>query len=227
MMRRLGFVLLGATQLWAQEIPTGEQVLGNIEQGMAGIKDYTATLEVVSNISRTRVPPMHVKVFYKQPERFHFESESFALLPREGLSFSAARIMKRFSVEAVEEIHLEEGRHLLLRLRPNDQRTRSLRMMLYVDPVRWKPTRMESSLFDGRTVSVDFEYEDVGGFIVPSLLTVRFESAGTDTADQAASQEEVGIPRPRFPRTGTVSVRYSDYKINTGLPDEIFTRKKQ
>ena len=33
--------------------------------------------------------------------------------------------------------------------------------------------------------------------------------------------------QPQIPRSGTVTITYSDYKINVGLPDEMFGKTEE
>lgn len=206
--------------------PSREGILKNLESNFPGVQDYTVTLDITSNIDRLNVPPMNVRMYYKQPDKFHFESENFALLPKEGLAFNPARLLKRFSIEGVVEDTVEGGKQLRLLLRPREERARSTMVVLYVDPANWKPTRIVSSLFDGRTMTATFQYEEQAGHLMPSLLTVQFTSSTNDTTDQNPGAEEMApVQRPQMPRRGSITIRYSNYEINTGLSDDIFNKK--
>jgi outer membrane lipoprotein-sorting protein len=191
------------------------------------VQDYSVVLDITADMERMTIPPMQVRMYYKQPDKFHFESESFAMLPREGLAFSASRVLSRFTVEGVTEQMSPQGKQFELLLRPKDERARSTKLVLTIDGTNWKPMKIVSSLFDGRTMTAAFQYEKQNDYLMPSLLTVQFTSSSADTTEQAMGMEEVApVHRPQMPRKGTITIRYSEYKINTGLSDDIFDMKK-
>lgn len=201
---------------------TGEAVLKRVEGEMARVQDYVVTLDAVVNVERLNVPPMHVQMFYKHPDKFHFASNGFALLPREGLSFNVARVLSQFSVVDVAE----STAHVFLTLRPKRETARSGRLELTIDTVLWRPVVVKSYLVDGRTMTVRFQYDRFDGYIMPSQLVVEFAASGEDTSDQPITMPGA-LPRVQMPRTGTIDIRYSDYKINIGLSDEIFLPREE
>ena len=206
--------------------PSGEAILRNVAASFPGVRDYSVTLDITPDIERLNVPPMHVKMYYKQPDKFHFESDNFALLPREGLAFNPERLLTRFSVEEVSGDSVDGKQELKLLLRPREERARATKVLLHVDSSAWKPSRIVTSLFDGRTMTATFRYEERSGHLMLSVLTVQFTSPTQDTTEQNSTVDEAApIQRPQMPRRGTVTIRYSDYEINTGLSDDIFNKK--
>ena len=225
MIPRLFILLIGLLRLGGQTQLSGNEIFKNVEAGLSGMLDYTVDLDVTTNVDRMNVPRMHVRMYYKQPDKFHFESDGFALLPREGLAFSASRMLSRFSVEDVEEEMSGNEKQFKLLLRPRDTRVRATQLILYIDAAYWKPRTIVSSLFDGRTMTASFRYEKQGSYLMPSSLSVEFAAPPADTTDQTLGMEVAPLQRPQMPRSGTITVRYSSYRINTGLSDDIFDKK--
>jgi outer membrane lipoprotein-sorting protein len=204
--------------------PSGEDILKNLQAHFPGVQDYTVKLDILPDIERLKVPPMQVTMFFKQPDKFHYESESFAVLPREGLSFSPAQLLARFDVMRVETEDSATGKYYELQLRAKDPRTKLFNLTLTVSAATWKPMRFVTMLMDRRTLTATFAYETQGEFTMPSLLTVQF--ASPDSSDQnTAKEEEMSPRRHQMLRGGKVTIRYSEYQINTGLSDDIFTTK--
>jgi outer membrane lipoprotein-sorting protein len=93
---------------------------------------------------------------------------------------------------------------------------------IWVDGVRWVVIHFESTPSDVRKVAVDLEYETVDGkYALPSKIEARMDAQQPPDS----SAEKMYNPQ-RMPRKGTASIVYSNYKVNTGLPDEIFEKKK-
>jgi hypothetical protein len=200
----------------------GAAVLDRVAAQYAAVQDYTVTLSVTTNIERMSVPPMHATMYFKKPDKVHFEAKGFAVLPREGLAFNPATLAERFLVDAVSPDTLSGKRVLRLAMRPRSDQARTRRVILYVDPQRWTPEKFTTAGIDGRTMSASFTHARVGGLWLPSNLYVEF-SAAADTA--AVPQWEQSVPgssgRMTF-RGGTIEVKYSDYRVNTGLDDALF-----
>jgi outer membrane lipoprotein-sorting protein len=200
----------------------GAAVLDRVAAQYAGVRDYAVTLNVTTNIERMSVPPMNAAMYFKTPDKVHFEAKGFAVLPREGLAFNPATLSERFLVDAVSPDTLSGKRVVRLTMRPRSDQARTRRVLLYVDPQRWTPEKFTTAGIDGRTMSASFTHTRVDGFWLPSNLFVEF-SASADTA--AVPQWEQSVPGSsgRMPlRGGTIEVKYSDYRVNTGLDDAIF-----
>jgi outer membrane lipoprotein-sorting protein len=200
----------------------GAAILDRVASQVRDVRDYAVTLDVTTNIERMSVPPMKATMYFKKPDRVHFEAKGFAVLPREGLTLNPALLSERFVVESVSPDTLSGKDVLRLAMRPRSDQARTRRMYLFVDPQRWTPEKFTTSGIDGRAMSATFTHARVGEFWLPSTLLVQFSDA-PDTA--AVPQWEQNIPgaggRMSF-RGGTIEVKYSDYRVNAGLDDAIF-----
>jgi len=204
---------------------TGEEILRRAESVLSGVKDYTVTIDVILDLERLKVPPMHATMYYKQPDKIHFASEGFALLPREGVAFSVKDLASKYSVEAVGKDTVDGQEEYQLTLVPKGDRTRFRRLSLDIRPERWTADKLTASLPDGRTLTALFQQELNGGYWLPSKVVVSFTSAPRDSTDEGMA-EQMGPARSRpVPRNGTITITYSDYRINTGLSDDIFRPK--
>jgi outer membrane lipoprotein-sorting protein len=219
-------LLLAALQTACAQIPAGDTILKNIERTFQSVNDYTVTLDIVTNIERTKIPPMKATMYFKQPEQVHFVSTGFALLPREGMGTQFGRLTKRYTVDSVAR-EMKEGipvyRLLLL---PRDPRAPAYHARMWVHGIRWTPERVEAPQSDGRALTALFTYVEIEGHWLPSNLVVSFAMGTHDSTatPQSGQMDRTGMGAQRSSgRTGSVTIRYSDYRINTGLPDSLFT----
>ncbi len=200
---------------------SGEAILKKVDRNFESINDYRVHLEVSIDLDRLKVPKMAATMYFKRPDKVHFESEGFALLPKEGLTIIGGGLSSRFAVESVKK----EGDRYILIVRPNDDKSKLRRVMLKVDAERWTVRSVVMPQTDGRQMKADFVYSDVGEYLLPASLVVLFTS---DTASQELPDPFANLPtlqrRSQTPRTGTIKVLYSDYRVNTGLKDELFNK---
>ncbi|MFN0156463.1 MAG: hypothetical protein ACKVRP_00155 [Bacteroidota bacterium] len=203
---------------------SGEDVLKKVEEHSRGVEDYIVQLDVTVDLERLKVPSMKVKMYFKQPDKVHYESGSFALLPKESIALNPSQLLERYTIENTRQFSDSGRSYHELSLRPKRQNTASRGLTLTVDAERWVPVLLSSSLPDGRLMSAEFTHEQVEGHWLPALLNVKFSS---DAKDEDVEQPPTPTPQTRLPRKGSITIRYSEYRLNTGLSDEVFEKKEE
>jgi hypothetical protein len=201
----------------------GDAVLDSLVSVLERAEDYTVRLEIEVDIERMSVPPMEATLYYKRPDRVHIEAEGVAMIPREVLPASLAALPRDFSVEGAARDTLNGKEILRLSLEPRRSSTRTRQLSLAVDPATWLPVELSTSRLDGRSITADFAFANVEGFWLPSEILIRFDAAGGDTSDGSVWEQSPSAGRRSgMPRRGTVRILYRDYRVNTGLPEEMF-----
>lgn len=207
---------------------TGEEVLRKVEQQVERVKDYVVTLDVVVDIERVKVPPMHATMYFKQPDKVHFDAQGFTMLPRESMGLQFARLTKQYAVDSVRQLGKGAQASYRLVMHPRDERSAVRRLLLWVNGRRWTPDSVAIPQPDGRLMNATFAYGNFQEFWLPTELVVRFavpahDSTASAPANPFAPSEQASRPaRQGGQRTGTVTVRYSGYRVNVGLGDEVF-----
>lgn len=222
-----GTILLGTTLLLFTGSPvarsqSGEGILQEMVKRFSRVHDFTVTLDVIADIERLSVPPMHARMYFKQPDKVHFETEGTAILPKEGLMVSVTSLLAKYSAGKTEYEERQGGRCYKITLRPRDERSAVSTMTVLVDSTRMVPERIVTQLRDSRVVTVSFDYGAVDDYWMPVILTVTFAAQSAESTDLSPLEQEGPIPRRHPPRKGTMTIRYSDYRINTGLDDALF-----
>lgn len=204
-------------------VSAGDALLKRVEAAQASVQDYTVSLEITADLEEARIPPMKATMYFKQPDRVHFASEGFALLPKEAFSLSPTRLLERFRVDSVVSENTGGRKNYRLRLTARDEKNRMHDVWLLISSERWTIDEGGMSFADGRTVTVRFRHERVGEVWLPSELFLFFSQPGGVRTDPSPPDDRKTVPFGRgTPRQGSVTVRFSGYRLNTGLSDEIF-----
>jgi outer membrane lipoprotein-sorting protein len=204
----------------AQTVLTPEEMLKQFEQTFANVRDFTATIEADIDMERLRIPKMNATVYFKRPDRMRYSAPGFALLPREGMSLNPVALREKY-VATLKGLDTANGcKTARLDLMPRDVKAKLKNLTLWLDTKTWTPVRMETAPYGGRQVRADFTYEMIDGkYLLPATVLVQFEFSPPEIVSGDPGQPHGNESSRNTPRSGRMTVRYKEYKINSGLSD--------
>ncbi len=71
-----------------------DEILNNIIKAFEKIEDYVVDVNIKVDVAFLKVPEANAKIYFKQPDKVHMESEGFALTAKTGNEFFSAGILK-------------------------------------------------------------------------------------------------------------------------------------
>jgi outer membrane lipoprotein-sorting protein len=213
------------------KLPTVDEILRNVETTISQVTDFSVNVEAVVNLEGLRVPKSQVKMAYKKPDKVHFTSSSFAMIPRGDIMPNVAALKEKFEITlaATEEVN---GKKLYkLQLVSTEPRLRFQQNARWVDASNWTIVKSQTVSLEGSALTMDFDYVQVDGkFWLPASMKATFETLTQDKSGNlvpdnvpGAAQQFNEFQRP--PRSGSVSITFTGYKVNVGIPDEYFESK--
>lgn len=222
-----GIFLLAITVSLRAQTPSGDEILRRCERNFEGIEDYTAELTATIDMERMRVPQMKVVLYFKRPDKVHLQSESFAMLPKEGFALPVHVLVKNYSAELKGREEVDGIQCYRLELTAKNPGARVSRLTAWVDPGNSTLRKTESTPYRGRTVTVRTTFgHHENRFWLPETMFVTLATTAPDPSAEefpimGAQQDTVRRP----PRTGTMQIRFANYRVNTGLSDDLFKRE--
>ena len=236
--RTIALVLLsscitsGALSQNKQHSLTGTDVMEKVAREYDGIRDFTVTMTTEVKMERLQIPKTSATMYFKKPDKIHFSSTNFFLVPKDGIALNPAVLAERYDA-SIEKRDTINGQWMYkLQLAAKEKKTRLRQLYAWIDPAHWTIAKVETIPYEGRTLAVDFVYELMQDkYWLPSKLTVAFGSnapEGNSQTDSVAQPlEQLGHMQRGGPRNGSMTISYSDYLVNSGLPDEIFIEKEK
>ncbi len=228
----IAILIFAAATLQAQKSSdiSASAMMQNVEKGFEAVQDFTVNLNAEVDMERVRVPKMTATLYYKKPDKVHVTSPNFAMLPREGIVLNPALLNQRYQPSLKGKETVDEKELFKIDLSAREARVRPARLTIWIDPANWTIARMESAPYQGRTLRLAMTYVLLQETMwLPQTLSASFETIARDTTAKLDLNLQAG-PDPdelrRPPRSGKITVQYSDYKINTGLSDELFEKKE-
>jgi outer membrane lipoprotein-sorting protein len=224
-----GFLFLVAPQ--KKSSASADDIMKRVEQNSEGVLDFVVSLEGEIDMERLRVPRTTATMYYKKPDKVTFDSPGFGLVPREGVFLNAMVLRQRYNSTLAGDDTAWGKRALKLQLAAKDAKTRLRELQLWVDPDNWTIVRAQATPYEGRILTLDFTYaQHVGTYWLPRRMKAIF---GT-TSQESVRPRLDSNPSPvgqleetqrAMPRSGSITINYLNYRINTNLPDSLFQPK--
>jgi len=202
-------------------------IINNLQTEFSLINDYSVRLTAVVDMKNVRVPPGNIKMYFKQPDKVHLESKSFAMLPKEGIIINPNQFNKEdYYMSFLGEEILRGDRTYKIELVPRNDSIKIRKLNLWVDPDRWLVIRALTISWQGQSVQVDIQYDMINGkqwmpVKAAAMINLKGFMGFSSFHGGAGSGESRGDGPDES--AGMVFLEFYDYEINKGIPDSMFT----
>jgi len=224
MMKNLFFILVVFAGTCFAQSKDPNTLLKKVESKYKMIKDYQVDARIKVDVDFLKVPDMNAKIYFKAPDKVKLDSKEFAMIPRQAFNFSPLSFMDK-SYNAIY-IKDEPSNIAVVKIIPSDDSADFILSTLWIDTIDNVITRVETTGKRGGTSRVDLKYPADKKYPLPSAIDFYFElpqmRIPSDPREKTSGAKKEG----NQPKSGTVTITYSNYKINKGISDSIFNEKK-
>ncbi|HSG67634.1 MAG TPA: hypothetical protein VK994_02930 [Bacteroidales bacterium] len=200
-------------------------IIDSVRYKLDLIHDYQADIEIEVDVEFINMPVKHARIFYKKPDKVKFESDEFLMLPRRGFDKQVTDILDEpFSAIYLGIETLNGKPHHVVRIVPLGKKPEVILATWWIDTASFQIARNESNLRKDGSFTVDFMYEDPG-IILPTKMTfsIEIEKFSIPLKFIGKSQGmEIDKSRMKEDSQGKVYIRFSNYRINNNIPDDLF-----
>lgn len=224
------YILLIVTSIIAQSKNPNE-IINEVISNFSKVKDYQVDVNIKVDIEFLKVPDSKAKIYFKQPDKIHLESEGFALLPKDGLDFSPSSLVKKnYTAIYEQDVMLDGINTSIVKVIPIGDQGNVILSTLWIDQSKKIIRKVESTTKTNGTFSINFFYDDNLKYPLPSKIIFSFNIDQMNIPNAFGDEPNADQPKKkkgRFNSTtkGQVIVTYSNYKVNKGIPDSIFDVK--
>lgn len=203
---------------------------------LQAVNDYTAAIKMKVDISFLRMPVIRGTLYFKTPDKIRLERNGgISILPKKNISLTLNNLVPSGNATVIDAgTDVIAGKPVrIIKVIPDNDETGIVLTKIWVDENRLLALRTETTTRDNGTVKMDLRFGkyvswalpdevtfvvDVKEFKVPKGMTMDYDGGEEPIVQQAKSHKQ---------RKGTIQITYLNYKINTGLSDEIFKDKKK
>lgn len=228
---KLLLFLLFMTNLVFTQSKDPDKILENVVDNFSKVQDYSVDVNIKIDVEFIKVPETKAKIFFKQPDKIHLESDGFAMLPKNGMEFSpTALITKEHTAIYEKDVVLNGVNTSLIKVIPLGDQGDVILSTLWVDQVMNVIRKVESTTKTNGTFTIDFSYAKDLKYPLPSEIIFSFNVDKMNIPATISGETAPENPKKKKGRSdgvtkGKVIVKYNNYEVNKGIADSIFEKK--
>jgi len=227
-MKKLILFLFISSTCFAQSAEA-EKILNKVIDEYNLVEDYQVDMTIIMDVDFLKMPKSKAKLFFKQPDKLQVDSKGFAMLPKGGINFSPQNYLKGdYTALYVKEETINGKVTDVIRAIPNSDTTDILLTKFWIDKEKSKILKIESNTKTAGTVNIEMTYADDFEYPLPSEIVFSFSLSGKNIArrlnQHRRAQQDQSEKSENF--EGRVIVKYTNYIVNKGIPDEVFEKKE-
>jgi hypothetical protein len=223
-------LLLSYSVMFAQS-KDADKILNGVKQAFAKVNDYQADVNIKVDVNFIKMPDRKAKLFFKQPDKTKFQSEGFALLPKQGFNFSPVQLLKGDFSTLYVRSEIIDGKKLdVIKIIPNSDTSDVVLSTLWVDQSINAFRKVETIGKKSGNITIDFKYDNTA-YNLPSEVKFTFNLSNTQMPMETQNGNQNNQTSTKRMAGGSLKgaaiLTYSNYKINKGIPDSFFDEKKK
>ena len=229
MIKNAGLMFLVLISLSASgQIKDPNLILSALKEKYSGVKDYSVDARIKVDVKFLNIPLKEAKIFYKYPNKVNVQTKGFALLPKKASYFDLqAFIGQQYTAIYINSEKWDSSIIDIVKTIPLNDDSDVILSTFWIDDENRQIRKFEINSKTGGTYQVELSYNKLP-YDLPEKLIVTFnvkEMSIPKTLTGELNEEEFA-DSIRKNKKGKVTILYSNYLVNTGLDDKIFSMKK-
>jgi len=210
------FVLTTSFPVYAQV--NAEEILATVLKRSAEVKSFEADVSIDVDVDFIRIPVKKGRVFYKAPEKFRFRATGFVLVPKKGMNFSVMEMLNKKNTAIY--VGADETNHML-KIVPMTDESEFVIASVWVDKTKKRINKMDVTTNGQGNYIMEFTYGTMQ-YDLPETTKVTFDIQQVDIPLKFIGNLKVDQKKAGERSKGSVSLVYSNYKVNGEIPDTVF-----
>lgn len=204
-------------------------LINAVNEKFKSVKDYTASVQIKTDIPFVKMLPVNATVYFKQPDKIHMESKGISILPKQGPQFFMNEINAKNDIAIFVADEVIDGVTTKgIKVFPIQDTADLILATLYFEPNKLLLYKAQVTTKSRGTVNMSFKYGSYSNFQLPDVLTFEMDVNKFKIPKAVAADLENTTTKKddgKKTKKGTVVITYKSYKVNSGLSDAIFKNK--
>lgn len=225
-MRKIFLYILIFTQITFGQTKNADKILEKVKANFDLIQDYTVDVIGKVDFPDAVIPEVQARIYFKKPDKFKVESESFLILPKQAIRFGPEILfIKDFTGILSGEVEIENVKHFIVKVIPTNPDDEEV-VTLWINSSNYTIRRISAVSSRAGKIEASLNYQLVDGkYWLPERMRMNFEIKNLRLMRQRKFNKDLKIVDDS-PKVGSISLIYSNFKVNKGIDDKVFEEKK-
>ena len=225
------FTLLLIILHFGTKAQDANDILTKVVTKLNNVKDYTVTATVNANIPMIKILPSKATIYFKQKDKFKVVSKGIVILPKQGFSEINTLLANQKSYLAVlgETSKVSDEMTYLITIIPNGEQNDIVLAKLWIDTKRSVIMKSQITTKSNGSITTTYSYGDYVNFGLPSQMIFEIDIKTFKLPKSVAGDinKSSNVKKTKSSNKGKITISLTDYKVNKGLSDAIFTKNKE
>ena len=205
-------------------------ILSKVVTKLNTVNDYTVIANVKANIPMIKILPSKATIYFKQKDKFKVVSKGIVILPKQGFTEINGFLANKNSYLAVsgDSTKIAGVMTKLINVVPTGENSEIVLAKLWIDTKRSLIIKSQITTKTNGSVTTTYTYGDKAALGLPSQLVFEIDVKAFKLPKSVAADinKTAAEKKTKTGKKGVITITLTDYKVNTGLSDAIFTKKK-
>ncbi len=220
-------ILFSISSLYAQN--NANAILRSVYNKLQKAKDYSVQANVKIDMPFIRMLPIDAKIYFKQKDKFKVESQSIAIVPRQGFDQASKILADTNSYTAVMQGTEKIGGSMatIINVIPLSDTSDLVLGKLWIDVLQNVILKSQLTTKSNGTIMTEFTYGTQTEYGLPDKMIFsvdikKFKLPKSVTADMnnASPKDE----KEKENKKGKIFITLTKYQVNKGVPDSVFKK---
>ncbi len=200
-------------------------LVAKLSAKMNMVKDYSVQVRIQSQIPLINIFPVNGTVYYKQVDKFRIIAKGIAILPKQGFTDLAQLLSKkeRYSAILTKTEQVNDVQLQVVNLLPTDETGDLILVKLWIDSTKDLIIKSQTTTRSSGTITANYQYGKQQAIGLPDVLVYTLDVKKFKIPKGLATDiNRTNIPTKSQPKTGKITLTFTNYQINKGIDDKIF-----
>ncbi|MCU0360143.1 MAG: hypothetical protein MUF75_05400 [Bacteroidia bacterium] len=206
-----------------------EDVITKINNKFNAVKDYSVNVYIQANIPMLKIMPNKGKLYFKQKDKVKIDSKGITVLPKQGFTELNSFLNEKGAYMAIfgDSVMIRGVKTKLINVIPNNSASDIILVKLWVDLQNNIILRSQLTTKSNGSINIDYSYTDQINYGLPNQLKFEIDVKKFKIPKSIAGDINKTNQQEKTTKEidkGTITVNFTEYKVNIGLKDEIFSK---
>lgn len=233
MIKKICLLLLCVLSLQAKAQDDSKRLIRELNRKFYLLNDYSANIAMKFDIPGVKMNNMNGKVFFKKPNKFRIKAKGIFFLPKQNPMQNISTMFLDTSayttvISGYEVI--DNRKCAIINMIPLKNENELILGKFWVDMTNPLVIKSQITTRNNGTIETQNYFGDMIQYALPSRIIINVETSKIKVPKMMAmdlKKKSADKSKLNEKEKGKIELNFSDYKINTKIPDQVFTEKDE